>query len=74
MILFEMLTLRLPYQEVGKSWKICESVVNGIPPQFPPLEEEYLPLCQIFHRCTQFQPSERIKTTSLFKELSHLVS
>ena len=73
MILFELLTLTQPYQEVEKSWKISESVVNGIPPQFPPLEDEYLPLCQIFHQCTKFSPSERIKTTTLCKELSQLL-
>ena len=73
MILFQLLTLEIPYQEIDKSWKISESVLNGRPPQFPPLGEEFLSLRQLFHKCTQFSPMERIRTSLLCKELSNLI-
>ena len=73
MILFQLLTLEIPYPEIEQSWKISESVLNGRPPQFPPLGEEFLSLRQFFHKCTQFSPIERIRPSLLCKELSKLI-
>ena len=72
MVLFQLLTLDIPYQEVEKSWKISECVLKGIPPQFPPLGAEYQSLITIFQKCTHLSPLERIKASDLCKQLSVL--
>ena len=74
MIIFELLALRLPYLEVKWSWKISQTIVDGIAPELPPFAEtqEYHPLVTLFKKCTSFDPSKRPNASKLMAKLKLL--
>jgi len=70
MVLYEMLTLQLPYKEVGL-FDVRSHILKGNLPSFPPdMREDYEPFLPLFYSCTQFNPAERF---SAEKALLHLL-
>ena len=74
MIIFELLTLQLPYHDVKHSWKISQLIIDGVPPSLPPHTgaPRYLPLVQLFHKCTARNPFIRPNATRLRSKLKSL--
>lgn len=72
MVLFEMLTCRLPYEEVGLL-DVRNHVLKGHSPAFSgEVQEEYAPFLPLFYNCTKFKPEERYSAEQALLHLLRL--
>ena len=67
MIIFELLTLQMPYSEVKQNWKVSQLIIDGISPELPSHAEttQYQPLVTLFHKCTSRNPLNRPNASKL---------
>ena len=76
MVLFEMLTLDIPYRAEGyPRFEIPDLVEKGIRPTFPPnitFEAAFQPLIKVFQICTEKEPSKRLNSKDLCKKIRRL--
>ena len=73
MIIFELLALKLPYEELSKSWLITEAVLEGTPPVLPELDAKYNFFIELFNQCTQFIPQKRPTPEAILNQLESQV-
>lgn len=69
MIMYELLSLKLPYHEYKKSWNIADAVMNGTLPNLPPLKTAYDPLVLVFRKCLSMTPHSRPNAGKLLASL-----
>lgn len=69
MVLYELLSLRLPYQ---KEKDVFEMVMKGKSPSLPTLDESYNELVNLHKECTSYDPSKRPSAKEILKRLSLL--
>ena len=78
MLMYELLSLKLPFHQIKKAWDISEAVANGVLPELPPLQApltpEYEELLEIYKKCSMMSPSARPKSSRLLTLLRHLKS
>ena len=61
MVLFELLTLDIPYRSSVKShFEIPNQIEAGIRPTLPDLPPFYVDIVKLFVECTEKEPSDRV--------------
>jgi serine/threonine protein kinase len=74
MVLYELMTLRTPYQELPRVWDIYTAVDNRQPPLMMPEEEERYgaQLVALHRQCINYDPSDRPTLYSIVRVLNSL--
>jgi hypothetical protein len=74
MVLFEILSLRLPYDHLATPWEVRKAVLAGTPPKLSASEEEYYgsELISIFRRCILFDQNQRPSIDTIRNDLSDI--
>lgn len=72
MVLYELLTLRMPYEDTPP-FQVAALVIQGKKPVLPELNETYAGLVNLYERCTQFLPKDRPTAVELKEILTSLL-
>ena len=86
-ILFEILTLKLPYADLDHSWAVVQAVLDGDRPSLPLFDEmveivggdaflskeDYLAYCTLARQCWSADPRERPALTDVLSILRRLL-
>lgn len=73
MLIFELLSLELPYSEIKKTWLISDAIVKGVLPKLPDnLGEEYSKIVDLFKSCVSKEPSLRPNAVELVTTITEL--
>ena len=72
MMIYELLSLKTPYEECENSFEITARILDGIRPELPPLDDCYSAYIEVFVNCTEKDPTLRPTAIELKEIIQNL--